>query len=71
MCYNLAVEPANCLMIGDTIETDINGAIAAKCALTALVITNRYTKEEMEKYKRIPDIVLDRVTKLIDVIKVL
>ena len=57
-------KPANAVMIGDQIETDLLGARRAGVH-TILVLTGVETRETIRKSKLKPDMVIDNVDKLI------
>jgi len=70
VCSALHVSPANSLMIGDDIESDVGGAQAAGL-ITALVQTGKYRKAFVHKTGIKADLVLPSIADLPDALKLL
>lgn len=60
----LGVSPAECLVIGDRIETDVKMGIEAGAA-TALVLTGVTTRAKMAEFPYRPDYVLETIADLV------
>jgi ribonucleotide monophosphatase NagD (HAD superfamily) len=62
----LGVEMADCVMVGDRLETDIGMARAAG-AVAALVLTGATRPEDLDALAPadLPDLVLDRIDRLL------
>lgn len=61
----LGVSSADCLVVGDRLETDMRMGVEAGCA-TALVLTGVTTQAEVATSPWQPDLVLESVARLID-----
>jgi 4-nitrophenyl phosphatase len=61
----LGVKPENALVVGDRLETDIAGGIAAGC-LTGLVLTGVSTEESARRSPYTPDFIAPDLTALLD-----
>ena len=64
---DMGVKPARAAMIGDDIDSDIGGAQAA-CMKGILVKTGKYRQELVEKSSVRPDVVVDSINELYNVI---
>ena len=64
---NLGLDPSECVMIGDRLDTDI---LAGKRAgmLTALVLTGVSTRDEIATAEAMPDLVFTDLTAMLDVL---
>ena len=62
----LGVEPENCMMVGDRLQTDIQMGIAAGMA-SALVLTGESQQEDVDRLSddERPTVVLDRIDRLV------
>ena len=62
----LGVEPADCVMVGDRLTTDISMALDAGVT-AALVLTGETRPEDLDRLPPgdAPDLVLDRIDRLL------
>jgi HAD superfamily hydrolase (TIGR01458 family) len=66
-CQSMGVAPEDTIVIGDDLEADIGGALAAGCA-GVLVRTGKFRPEQMETTPIHPDVVLDSLADLPDLL---
>lgn len=66
-CQSMAVTPEETVVIGDDLEADAGGALAAGCG-GVLVRTGRFRPEQFEKSNIRPDRVLDSLAGLPDLL---
>lgn len=64
----LGCSPEEVLMIGDRLETDIQGAQQAGCR-TGLVFSGVTTREEGENFRPPPDLMADNITEMIAMLR--
>jgi HAD superfamily hydrolase (TIGR01458 family) len=62
-CQNLGVAPEETIVIGDDLEADIGGALAAGCG-GVLVRTGKFRPEQLENSSVRPDQILDSLAEL-------
>lgn len=65
---DMGVEPADCVMIGDRLDTDILAGQRAG-ALTALVLTGVSTRDEIATAEALPDLVFSDLTAMLAVLE--
>lgn len=65
---SMALEPSDCIMIGDRLDTDILAGARAG-TLTALVLTGVSTREEIATAEALPDLVFSDLTALLAVLE--
>lgn len=61
----IGLQPADVVMIGDTMETDVLGGVQAGFR-TALVLTGSTEPDDLSRYPYQPDVVLDSVADLLE-----
>ena len=66
-CQSMGVAPENTIVIGDDLEADIGGALAAGCA-GVLVRTGKFRPQQLENSSIHPDRVLDSLADLPDLL---
>jgi phospholysine phosphohistidine inorganic pyrophosphate phosphatase len=66
-CQSMGVAPEDTIVIGDDLEADIGGALAANCA-GVLVRTGKFRPEQLENPAVRPDRVLDSLADLPDLL---
>ena len=62
-CQSLGVAPEETIVIGDDLEADIGGALAAGCG-GVLVRTGKFRSEQLENSPVRPDQILDSLAEL-------
>jgi HAD superfamily hydrolase (TIGR01458 family) len=66
-CQSMGIAPEDTIVIGDDLEADIGGALAAGCA-GVLVRTGKFRPEQLENPSVPPDRVLDSLANLPDLL---
>jgi HAD superfamily hydrolase (TIGR01458 family) len=66
-CQSMGVAPEDTIVIGDDLEADVGGALAAGCA-GVLVRTGKFRPEQLENPVVRPDRVLDSLARLPDLL---
>jgi HAD superfamily hydrolase (TIGR01458 family) len=66
-CQSMGVVPEDTIVIGDDLEADVGGALAAGCA-GVLVRTGKFRPEQLENPVVRPDTVLDSLARLPDLL---
>jgi HAD superfamily hydrolase (TIGR01458 family) len=67
-CQSMGVAPEDTIVIGDDLEADVGGALAAGCA-GVLVRTGKFRSEQLENSSLRPDRVLDSLADLPDLLR--
>jgi len=62
---DLGLKPGEVMVVGDDLEADCGGGAAAGCR-TALVLSGKSAREDVERSRVRPDLVLDSVAALLD-----
>jgi HAD superfamily hydrolase (TIGR01458 family) len=62
-CQSMGITPEETMVIGDDLESDIGGALAAGCG-GILVRTGKFRPEQMENASVVPDRILDSLADL-------
>jgi HAD superfamily hydrolase (TIGR01458 family) len=68
-CQSMGVAPEDTIVIGDDLEADIGGALAAGCS-GVLVRTGKFRPEQLENSSVQPDAILDSLADLPDLVTV-
>jgi HAD superfamily hydrolase (TIGR01458 family) len=66
-CQSMGIAPEDAIVIGDDLEADIGGALAAGCG-GVLVRTGKFRPEQLENPAVRPDRVLDSLADLLDLL---